>query len=102
MVNKAVLVVRWDKPAYASLQRIYEYIRQDSPVNADKVRKEILKITSGLADRPERYPPDKFKKNNPGNYRAFEKYSYRVAYRYTEKEIKILSVRHVKQEPKEY
>lgn len=47
-------------------------------------------------------PPDKFKKNNPGNYRAFEKYSYRIAYKHTATEIRILRVRHVKQEPKEY
>lgn len=78
MVNKS-LVVRWDKPAYASLQRIYEYIRLKSPANAEKVRKEIFKSIIGLTDHPERYPPDKFKKDNPGNYRAFEKYSYRVA-----------------------
>ncbi len=102
MVKKSRMIVSWDKPAYASLQKIFEYIRQESPANADKVRKEILKITSGLVDHPERYPPDKFKKDNPGNYRAFEKYSYRVAYKYTEKEIKILRVRHVKQEPQKY
>jgi len=95
-------VVSWDKPAYASLQRIFEYIKQDSPTNADKVREGILKITGSLPDHPEKYPPDKLKKDNPGNYRAFEKYSYRVAYKHTEKEIKILRIRHVKQEPKEY
>ena len=50
MVKKSGLVVSWDKLAYASLQRIYEYIRQDSPANADKVREEILKIISGLAE----------------------------------------------------
>ena len=92
----------WDKVAYASLQKIFEYLQQDSPANADKVRREILKATSSLADHPERDPPDKFKKNNLGNYRAFEKYSYRVAYRHTEREIKILRIRHVKQEPREY
>jgi plasmid stabilization system protein ParE len=102
MVKKSKLVVTWDKPAYTTLQRIFEYIRQDSPVNADKVREEILKATRGLVDHPEKYPRDKFKKDNPGNYRAFEKYSYRVAYRHTEKEIKILRIRHVKQEPQEY
>ena len=102
MVKKPGLVVSWDKLAYASLQRIYEYIRQDSPANADKVREEILKIISGLAEHPERYPPDKFKKSNPQDYRAFEKYSYRVAYRHIETGIKILRNRHVKQEPQEY
>ena len=102
MVNKSLSVVVWDKTAYASLQKIFEYISVDSPKNADKVRKEILGIIRKLADHSERYPPDKFKKNNPGNYRAFEKHSYRVACRHTQKEIKILRIRHVKKEPQEY
>ncbi len=92
----------WDKPAYATLQRIFDYIRQDSPANADKVRQGILKAAQDLVDHPERHSRDKFKKDNPGNYRAFEKYSYRVAYKHTEEKIKILRIRHVKQEPKEY
>ena len=92
----------WDKPAYASLQRAYDYIRKDSLANADKVREQILTITDSLPDHPEKHPPDKLKKNNKGNYRAFEKYSYRIAYKITEKEIIILRVRHVKQEPKKY
>lgn len=41
-------------------------------------------------------------RNNSGNYRAFETHSYRISYRYTEDEIRILSFRHVKQDPKEY
>jgi plasmid stabilization system protein ParE len=70
--------------------------------NAERVTTGIVKIIDGLIDHPEKYPPDKFKKDNPGNYRAFEKYSYRIAYKHTDKEIRILRIRHVKQEPKEY
>jgi len=66
------------------------------------VKDTILFMTRKLADHPEEYPLDKFKKDNSGNYRAFEKYSYRVAYRHTAHEIKILRLRHVKQEPKSY
>lgn len=102
MVKKPKLVVVWDIPAYASLQTAYNHIKEDSLVDAERVREEILKITRGLPDHPEKYPPDKFKKANSGNYRAFERYSYRVAYKITEQEIIILRVRHVKQEPKEY
>jgi plasmid stabilization system protein ParE len=102
MVKKTRLNVVWDKPASASLQIAYDYIKEDSPVNAERVREAILKITKGLSDHPEKYPPDKFKEANVGNYRAFEKYSYRVAYKITEQEIIILRVRHVKQEPKGY
>jgi len=77
-------------------------ISETSPTNAEKVRTGILNITRNLPDNPERYPKDKFKKDNTGNYRVFEAYSFRVAYRYTDKVIKILRVRHVKQEPKYY
>ncbi|WP_209332753.1 type II toxin-antitoxin system RelE/ParE family toxin [Lunatimonas salinarum] len=55
-----------------------------------------------MPKQPERYPLDRFKQDNPDNYRAFEKFSYRIAYRYTDKEIIILRFRHVKQEPKPF
>lgn len=102
MVEKPKPVVVWGKRAYASLQKAYKHIKEDSPANAEKVKSEILAITRELPSNAARYPHDKFKRNNPGNYRAFEKHSYRVSYRHTEKEVKILRVRHVKQEPKEY
>ncbi|MEX2568512.1 MAG: type II toxin-antitoxin system RelE/ParE family toxin [Cyclobacteriaceae bacterium] len=94
--------VSWTKSAYNSLQKAYEKIKENSPVSAEKVKDTILFMTRNLPDHPEKYPLDRFKKDNPGNYRAFEKYSYRVAYRHTDKEIKILRLRHVKQEPKPY
>lgn len=102
MVRKTKSVVVWDKPAYASLQQAYNYIKEDSLSNAEKVREGILKIVDALPDHPEKHPPDNYKKSNKGNYRAFEKYSLRVAYKIAEKEIIILRIRHVKQEPKEY
>jgi plasmid stabilization system protein ParE len=102
MVSKSPLVVSWDKEAYASLQRIYMYIKQDSLVNAEKVKNGKLKITKSLSENPTKYPPDKFKSKNQGSYRAFEKYSYRAAYKHSKKEIKILRIRHVKQEPLAY
>jgi plasmid stabilization system protein ParE len=80
----------------------YEYIKEDSFINAEKVKEGITKIVDNLLNHPEKHPIDKFKKNNQGNYRAFEKYSYRVAYKITENEIIILRFRHVKQEPKNY
>ena len=95
MVNKPIVV--WNKVAEA-----YQYIKEDSLQNAEKVRDEIFAATQQLAYQPESYPLDKFKRQNPGNYRAFEKHSYRIAYRHTEKQIRILRVRHVKKEPKTY
>jgi plasmid stabilization system protein ParE len=54
------LLVKWDKPAFITFQKIYNHIRKYSPVNTEKVKPEILAITKSLADYPERYPPDKF------------------------------------------
>ena len=102
MVKKFRFVVVWNNRASAYFKKAYEQIREDSYSNAEKVREGVTKIVDNLPDHPEKHPPDKYKKNNKGNYRAFEKYSYRVAYKITEKEIRILRVRHVKQEPKEY
>lgn len=96
------LIVVWDKQAENSLKNAYQKIKEDSPKNAEKVREEILAATRKLSDHPEMHPPDKFKNQNSGNYRAFEKNSYRIAYRYTEMEIRILRIRHVKQEPRNY
>jgi plasmid stabilization system protein ParE len=54
------------------------------------------------AGRPEKYPPDKFRLDNEGNYRAFETHSYRISYKFTDREIRILRIRHVRQSPKPY
>jgi plasmid stabilization system protein ParE len=93
----------WNNNASVYFKKAYQYIKKEEPqANAEKIRDGIAKMIDSLPDNPAKHPPDKFKKNNPGNYRAFEKYSYRIAYKHMEKEIRILRVRHVKQEPKEY
>jgi len=102
MVAKAKLVIVWNSKAAIYFRKVYEHIKEESYTNAEKVKDGIIKIVDNLANHPEKYPPDKFKQNNPGNFRAFEKYSYRIAYKHTEKEIRILRIRHVKQEPKDY
>ena len=100
MVKKPIVV--WNKEAEHSLQRAYRKIKEDSVQNAEKVRRELLSETRRLSDHPGLYPLDKYKRDNAGNYRAFEKHSYRISYRHTEKEVRILRVRHVKQEPRMY
>lgn len=99
---KERLPVIWSNIASTSFRRIYVFIKEKSPTNAEKVSREIIKAVDSLPRNPEKFPPDKLKKNNKGNYRAFEKYSYRIAYKYTKENIVILRIRHVKQEPKEY
>jgi len=101
MVSRTLTII-WSKRASISFKDIYNRIKSDSVVNAQKVRAEISNIIDGLIHHPEKYPPDKFKKKNPGHFRAFEKYSLRISYSHTTTEIRILRIRHVKQEPKQY
>ena len=89
MVDKSKPVVVWNNRASIYFKKAYDRIKEDSYSNAEKVRSGIMKVIDSLVDHPEKYPPDKFKTNNPGNYRSFEKYSYRIAYKHTEKEIRI-------------
>ena len=96
------LRVVWSKTAQKTLEKLYNYIKEDSLKSAKKVKSEILRITKSLSKTPARYPLDKYCKNNPGDIRAFEKYNLRVAYQVKEKEIVILRVRHTKRSPLKY
>jgi plasmid stabilization system protein ParE len=80
----------------------YLKIMGDSYQGAARVRDGILEAVDQIPKNPYRYPADKFKYNNTGNYRAFELYSYRFAYKLTDENIQILRVRHIKREPLNY
>jgi plasmid stabilization system protein ParE len=94
--------VRWPPRAQNQLENACKYILQDSYQNAEKVRADILESTRKLATNPEMYPPDKYRKNNDGSFRAYELHRYRIAYWVTKKEIIITRVRHTSMEPKQY
>lgn len=94
--------ISWDKMALNYFQDAIRYIRQDSPQNADKVKKEILEKVAELSYRPEIHNPDKYKSNNNGNYRAFELHRFRVGYLVKENEIVIARIRNTNQEPLDY
>ena len=102
MVENEPLQIIWSPDARRALRKAYERIKEDSPKNAVKVRDTILEMIEQLPNNPNQHPPDRFKLDNSGNYRAFEKYNYRVSYRFSDKEIRILRFRHVKQKPIKY
>lgn len=77
-------------------------ISEDSIQSAENVEETILSLIEDLAIYPEKHPKDKYKQNNRGDIRAFEKFNFRISYKYTDKEIRILRIRHVKQNPKSY
>jgi plasmid stabilization system protein ParE len=94
--------VIWDELARTTLKDAYDYIKKDSIQQAEKVKQEILQASKNLADHPEMYPPDKYRKDKDTRFRAFEKHSYRISYFIIKDTIRILRLRHVKQEPREY
>lgn len=99
MANK---VIEWDSVALRQFGAAIEYIAQDSLQNAQKVYSAVIQKIEALPDYPEMHPPDKYKLNNTGSYRAFELYRLRVAYFVGSDRIRILRVRHTSQEPKTF
>jgi len=93
------VVTVWSKRARAELQKAYLYILLDSLQNAEMVRDEIIDLTIDLPNHPEKHPLDKFKKDNDGTWRAFEKHHYRISYRITPMEIRIVRLRHTSKSP---
>jgi plasmid stabilization system protein ParE len=96
------MVTVWTPQAIAELRKAYDYISKDSLQNARKVVDELTRIADQLSARPEMFPADKFKKNNDGKWRAFEKYHYRISYLITSKEIRIVRMRHTSRTPLQY
>ncbi len=99
MVKRKVV---WDELARAALRAVYSHIKKDSPKQAEKVKQEIILWPSGLLLPPEMHPQDKYRKDKDVRFRSFEKHNYRVSYFIADDAIRVLRLRHVKQEPKEY
>jgi len=92
----------WDKQAVVYFRKYINYIRKDSPQNAEKVKREVLRKITELSKRPEIHNPDKYKSNNAGDYRAFEIYRLRIGYLVKEDLIIIARIRSTDQEPLNY
>ena len=101
MVSKKRKIV-WDNSAKAYLKQSLQYIKNDSPQNADTIRNDIRALVKEIPSHPSRYPADKFRINNNGSYRALTIYNFRISYFIGENEIRIVRIRHTKQSPLEY
>lgn len=100
MTNEKEIV--WGVTAAKQFKEAIDYIGESSVQNAQNVKTILLKQIQRLLVYPEIYSLDKYKQNNDGNYRAFEKYHLRISYYITEKQIRILRVRHTKRKPLKY
>jgi len=101
MVNKPLNVL-WDIEARSFFKKAIAYIKKDSELNAEKVKKAILQSTSDLKLNPEKHAPDQYRINNNGNYRAYEVYGFRIAYFISDDHVRIVRIRHTRMEPKSY
>lgn len=102
MVEKDDLPVVWSQLAGTQLEKSYRKIKEDSLQSAEKVRLEILQMAREIGKDPECYPLDKYRTNNDGSIRAFEKHHYRIAYLVTSKQIRILRMRSTFRLPLKY
>lgn len=99
MENSAI---SWDKIALKSFVVAIEFIAKESFQNAEKVRLEIINEIEAIPANPRKFPPDRFKHNNDGLYRAFEIHHYRITYYIAPDKIRIIRIRHTSREPKTY
>lgn len=96
------MVVVWSNNAKAELKKAYEYIALDSLQNAQMIRDTLIDLTIELSKHPEKHPVDKYKKDNDGTWRAFEKYHYRISYCILKNQIRIVRMRHTSKSPLNY
>ena len=96
------LEIVWTKRSQNDMRNAFDYTSQDSVQNALSVLEEIVAMTNKAITNPEYFAPDKYKENNDGSYRAFEKHHYRISFRFDSKVIRILRVIHTSREPKLY
>jgi plasmid stabilization system protein ParE len=96
------MVVVWSYRARLELKKVFDYIALDSLKYAILVRDELIDLTIALSENPEKYALDKYKINNDGSWRAFEKYHYRVSYKITATQIRVVRLRHTSKSPLNY
>ena len=91
--------LEWDRQALRQFNKAILFIAEESIQNAENTRADIIEKIEALLANPERYPLDKYKLDNNGNYRAFEHHRLRIAYYIGAVAIRVLRVRHTSREP---
>ena len=99
MVKKKGLPIRWDNKAKENLDRIYDFIAEDSVSAARYVKKNLVKLAHSLNDFPEKYSREEYLTNEPENYRSVSKWSYKIIYEVTDECLIIADVFHTSQHP---
>ena len=92
----------WTKTSQNQLENIYFYLLEETKSFeiADKVIDLLIASVEILKENSEIYEVDEMKFPIDINYRAFEKFSYRISYRINTEIIYIIRVRHTSRNPK--
>ncbi|MCD6564748.1 MAG: type II toxin-antitoxin system RelE/ParE family toxin [Bacteroidales bacterium] len=99
MVKKKGLPIRWDNKAKENLDRIYDFIAEDSVSAARYVKKNLIELAHSLNDFPEKYSREEYLANEPENYRSVSKWRYKIIYEVTDECLIIADVFHTSQHP---
>ena len=104
MVKASSFEVVWDRKALDNLQHILDYLSKQSDQAPKTVKKGILSKIEIIRTSPLICEPDKLKDPKSKDFRAFAIFNYRVTYQIksSEKEIRIVRVRHTSREPLGY
>lgn len=88
--------IYWDKQALHTFSRAFDRIRKRSVQYAMQAEDDILSRINQLITDPGLYPPDMYKRDNTGGFRAFELHRHRVSYFADETAIIVLRIMHVR------
>jgi len=102
MVQKKIKIIVWSKNAANQYYEILEFIEDEAPQALPIVGNALMDAIEDLAAQYNSHPPDRFKNNNNGTYKAALVYSYRISYQVTETAVYILRIRHTSREPLNY
>jgi plasmid stabilization system protein ParE len=94
--------ITWAKSAIFQFRKSIDYIRLDSPQNAEKVKNSILQKIAAHQSTIIRHRVDKYRRNKDGNFLYFEILKHRISFYSKEDEVIIVRVRHTKMNPKYY
>jgi plasmid stabilization system protein ParE len=94
----------WTSNALNQLENIYFYLLEETKSFeiADKVIDSLTNSVKILATSWNIFETDEMRVPIDENYRAFEKFNYRISYKITAEIIYIIRVRHTSRNPKFY
>ena len=91
----------WSKRSINQLKKISDFLilKTKSETISQKVILEIVRSAEILKTQPLINKIDDLKINNDGSYRFYEIYSFRVSYKISKENIRILRIRHGRRKP---